>query len=171
MNFPEDLLTNADIAELLAIKAEDVPAPLNRAYRRASRRALLWTEEASVLHRDGRSLTDLPGIGPYLEKIIRKWIEISPMVPEPEKIRKNFFTRTQARAILAKKPSWAEQAKGDLQMHTLWSDGSASIKEMAEAGESRGYEYIAITDHSKASKSLAELMRKTWKNRRMKLRT
>ena len=35
--------------------------------------------------------------------------------------------------------------QGDLQMHTLWSDGSASIGEMAEAGEDRGYEYIAIT--------------------------
>jgi DNA polymerase (family 10) len=34
-------------------------------------------------------------------------------------------------------------------MHTLWSDGSASIQEMAEAGDARGYEYIDITDHSK----------------------
>jgi histidinol phosphatase-like PHP family hydrolase len=37
-------------------------------------------------------------------------------------------------------------------MHTLWSDGSASIQEMAEAGEARGYEYIAVTDHSKGLK-------------------
>ena len=34
-------------------------------------------------------------------------------------------------------------------MHTQWSDGSGSITEMVEAGEQRGYEYIAITDHSK----------------------
>jgi DNA polymerase (family 10) len=45
--------------------------------------------------------------------------------------------------------SWSNRIKGDLQMHTLWSDGSASIREMAESGEARGYEYIAITDHSK----------------------
>ena len=37
-------------------------------------------------------------------------------------------------------------------MHTLWSDGSASVQEMAEAAEVRGYEYIAITDHSKGLK-------------------
>jgi histidinol phosphatase-like PHP family hydrolase len=37
-------------------------------------------------------------------------------------------------------------------MHTLWSDGSGSIQEMAEAGNARGYEYIAITDHSKGLK-------------------
>ena len=37
-------------------------------------------------------------------------------------------------------------------MHTVWSDGSSSIQEMAEAGELRGYQYIAITDHSKGLK-------------------
>ncbi len=152
MSLPEDPLTNADIAELLAITAEEAVPPLNRAYRRASRKALLWTEEASLLYETGRSLTELPGVGPYLEKVMRRLIETSPAVPTPEEIRKQFFTRTQARAILATKPSWSEQVKGDLQMHTLWSDGSDSIQEMAEAGESRGYEYIAITDHSKGLK-------------------
>src|SRR4030081_874832 len=37
-------------------------------------------------------------------------------------------------------------------MHTLWSDGSASVQKMAEAGDARGYEYIAVTDHSKGLK-------------------
>ncbi|HVA00124.1 MAG TPA: DNA polymerase/3'-5' exonuclease PolX [Terriglobia bacterium] len=40
--------------------------------------------------------------------------------------------------------------KGDLQMHTTASDGKASVEEMAEAAKQRGYEYILITDHSKA---------------------
>lgn len=68
-------VTNSEIAELLAIAAEDAHPPLNRAFRRASRKALLWDEEAALLHQDGRSLTELPGVGPFLEKIIRKWIE------------------------------------------------------------------------------------------------
>jgi DNA polymerase (family 10) len=38
--------------------------------------------------------------------------------------------------------------KGDLHMHTTWSDGVNSIEEMAEACRKRGYRYIAITDHS-----------------------
>ena len=38
--------------------------------------------------------------------------------------------------------------KGDLHMHTRWSDGGNSIKEMALAGAQRGYEYIAVCDHS-----------------------
>lgn len=37
-------------------------------------------------------------------------------------------------------------------MHTQWSDGSATILEMAQAAKERGYEYIAITDHSKGLK-------------------
>ena len=39
--------------------------------------------------------------------------------------------------------------RGDLHMHTTESDGSKSIREMAEAAIDRGLEYIAITDHSK----------------------
>ena len=37
---------------------------------------------------------------------------------------------------------------GDLQMHSNWSDGSYSIKEMAEAARRLGYKYIAMTDHT-----------------------
>jgi DNA polymerase (family X) len=39
---------------------------------------------------------------------------------------------------------------GDLHMHTLETDGRATLEEMAEAARALGYEYIAITDHSKA---------------------
>jgi DNA polymerase (family X) len=40
--------------------------------------------------------------------------------------------------------------RGDLQMHTTASDGRNSIEEMGEAARRLGYEYIALTDHSKA---------------------
>ena len=69
MNFSEDILTNSQIAELLAIAAEDAPAPLDRAYRRASKKALLWPVEVFALLHEGRSLTELPGVGPYLNKL------------------------------------------------------------------------------------------------------
>ncbi len=39
--------------------------------------------------------------------------------------------------------------RGDLHAHTDWSDGTASIAEMAAAAKERGYEYLAITDHSR----------------------
>jgi len=38
--------------------------------------------------------------------------------------------------------------RGDLHVHTTYSDGTASIEEMARAAEAQGYEYVAITDHS-----------------------
>jgi DNA polymerase (family 10) len=40
--------------------------------------------------------------------------------------------------------------RGDLHMHTVETDGRATLEEMAEAARAHGYEYIAITDHSKA---------------------
>ncbi|GAB4112458.1 MAG: DNA polymerase/3'-5' exonuclease PolX [Candidatus Caldatribacteriota bacterium] len=44
------------------------------------------------------------------------------------------------------------QIKGDLHLHTTWSDGMHSIREMAEAAKRRGYQYIAITEHSQSLK-------------------
>jgi DNA polymerase (family 10) len=41
-----------------------------------------------------------------------------------------------------------EDIRGDLHMHSDWSDGAASIDEMIQAAVDRGYEYVALTDHS-----------------------
>ena len=46
----------------------------------------------------------------------------------------------------------ARDIRGDLQMHTRWSDGSDYAEEMARAAKVLGYEYIAITDHSQSLK-------------------
>ncbi|MHB1571960.1 MAG: PHP domain-containing protein [Solirubrobacteraceae bacterium] len=43
-----------------------------------------------------------------------------------------------------------EQVRGDLHCHTTWSDGRASVEEMARAARERGYEYLAICDHTPA---------------------
>lgn len=40
--------------------------------------------------------------------------------------------------------------RGDVHMHSDWSDGRVSLETMVEACVARGYEYMAITDHSKA---------------------
>lgn len=42
--------------------------------------------------------------------------------------------------------------KGDLHMHSKWSDGADSILEMVRAAEERGYKYVAMTDHSKGER-------------------
>jgi DNA polymerase (family 10) len=42
-----------------------------------------------------------------------------------------------------------EDIRGDLHMHSTWSDGRNTIEEMVEACAARGYEYMVISDHSK----------------------
>jgi DNA polymerase (family X) len=43
-----------------------------------------------------------------------------------------------------------DDVRGDLHCHTTWSDGRASVEEMARAALERGYEYMAICDHTPA---------------------
>lgn len=145
--------SNFDLAELLARKAETSSGILVRAFRRAARSAFLWPELARDLIATGRSLTDLQGVGPFIAKQLRAWIEEPPREEmRPPAIRRDFLTRADARVILSLNPGWAQRLRGDLQMHTGWSDGSATILEMAQAAQDRGYEYIGITDHSQGLK-------------------
>jgi DNA polymerase (family X) len=44
-----------------------------------------------------------------------------------------------------------EDMRGDFHLHTTWSDGQNSIREMIEAARRRGYQYIAITDHTQST--------------------
>jgi DNA polymerase (family 10) len=60
-----------------------------------------------------------------------------------------------------------DDIKGDLQMHSTWSDGASELDEMAKAAKERGYEYIALTDHSvsvRVANGLSEeRFRRQWK--------
>jgi len=60
-----------------------------------------------------------------------------------------------------------DDIRGDLQMHSTWSDGQASIEDMARACVERGYEYMAVTDHTQAMAMIEGLTparaRKQWK--------
>ena len=60
-----------------------------------------------------------------------------------------------------------EDIRGDLQMHSTWSDGKNSIEEMIQACIEHKYEYMALTDHSKAlpmTKGLdAKRLKQQWK--------
>jgi histidinol phosphatase-like PHP family hydrolase len=145
-------VTNGDIAELLAAEAESASYPIQRALRKAGRAAFFWPIEAGEMLRQKRSLTEFRGIGPYIEKLIRGWLGGRPRIPKREEIRRDFFTWPEAQRILEKQPEWKPKCRGDLQMHTEWSDGSGTVRSMAEAGLGKGYEYIAITDHGKRLK-------------------
>ena len=147
------MLSNTDIAELLARQAERETGILSRAFRRAARSAFLWPENVVELVAHNRSLTELRSVGPFIAKQIQRWIDKPPQLSKkiPE-IRRDFISLAQARRLLAIEPAWSKRLRGDLQMHTRWSDGSGTIAEMADAATERSYEYIAITDHSQGLK-------------------
>ncbi|WP_294954853.1 DNA polymerase/3'-5' exonuclease PolX [Sulfurovum sp.] len=67
---------------------------------------------------------------------------------EPE-LRESRGEHTAARQNRLPKLIEEDQIRGDLHMHTHYSDGHNNIKEMALAAKKREYGYIAITDHSK----------------------
>jgi putative hydrolase len=91
-----------------------------------------------------RTLTDLRGIGPktgaaivqahagevpeYLARLEESYGELVPLADDVAEFR----------ALL----------RGDLHVHSDWSDGGSPIREMAEAAIGLGHEYLALTDHS-----------------------
>ena len=65
----------------------------------------------------------------------------------PPELRKDATTLARADRGL---PRLVERGdiRGDLHMHTTWSDGAATVRRMVQAAAGRGYGYVAITDHS-----------------------
>jgi histidinol phosphatase-like PHP family hydrolase len=143
------VLRNRDLAELLSREAKTHTDHRRRALERAARAALWrWTEEAADVHARGRALTELALVGPWLATIMTRWLEDPPAVEDPPPLRAGFLTLADARQTLAANPDWMRAYRGDLQMHTTWSDGAESVEVMVAAARDRGYQYVAVTDHS-----------------------
>ncbi len=68
----------------------------------------------------------------------------------PPELRENHGEIEAAAGHQLPKLVEARQIRGDLHMHTIETDGRATLEEMAAACKDLGYEYLAITDHSKA---------------------
>ncbi len=165
-----DADTNGTIAALLRDMASVQKSTQSKwGYKRAAA-AILGLDEPieSYLLPDG-TLRKIPNIGPSSTRIILEVLRTgtSPTVeravaecPAPsivEKVesgrglRKNFLSRAQVAAALRDARLTGPQLtdyRGDLQMHSVWSDGSDSLAEIIEGCLARSYEYCAITDHS-----------------------
>jgi histidinol phosphatase-like PHP family hydrolase len=147
-------LRNRDLSELLCRAAEESTHTdqQRRALRRGGRAALRWPDEAASIVDAGRSLTELRAVGPWLARMIGDWLADPPIVPDPSPLRRGFLTRAEVAAVLCDEADAVAQVRGDLQTHTLGSDGKATVRAMAEAAAARGLAYLAITDHSKGLK-------------------
>lgn len=144
----EPPLSNRQIAELLARTAETSSGNAERALRRASRRALSWPVEAADLRAADRSLTQLVAVGPYLARRIGEWLHDPPDLLPPPAAREGFLSYAEARTVVAAHPEWEGGLRADLQLHTTYTDGGASVAEMVAAATSIGHAFVALTDHS-----------------------
>ncbi len=69
----------------------------------------------------------------------------------PPEIREDWGEIEAAQKNRLPKLITLEDMRADLHMHTVWSDGKFTVREMAEAALARGRQYICITDHSKGA--------------------
>jgi putative hydrolase len=97
-------------------------------------------DELRDLAGQGR-LGDLPGIGSSTARVIAQALDGE--VPE-------YLARLEAQAAPDAGPGAPIRAalKGDLHLHSNWSDGGATIEQMARKAAALGHEYLALTDHS-----------------------
>ena len=74
----------------------------------------------------------------------------------PPELREDAITIERAEAGLPRLVT-CDDIRGDLHMHTTWSDGAATLRRMVRAAAARGYEYVAVTDHSPSTGVVAGL--------------
>src|SRR5207247_597657 len=128
-------------------------------YKRAAS-AILALEEPieSLLQPDG-TLRKIPNIGPSSTRVILEVLQTgtSPTIERAiaesgqasdierrHDLRGHFLSRSQVLAALRNKKLIGprlEDYRGDLQMHSTWSDGSQTLADIVEAGIARGYSY------------------------------
>ncbi len=124
------------------LEAANEPSYRVRAFRNvALALERLPAGEAAERARQG-TLRVLPGVGEVLERTIAESLRGE----EPVYLRRLEATGGQPLAELG--ASLRAALLGDLHVHSEWSDGGSSIREMAETARDIGHVYIALTDHS-----------------------
>jgi putative hydrolase len=119
----------------------------------------------ALLRSDG-SLEKIPAVGPSSTRIALEVLRTGASatadkavadssraqeIHRQRALRRHFLSRSRVLEVLASpRPGIVRPSDylGDLQMHSVWSDGGASIAEHADACAARGYAYCAITDHA-----------------------
>jgi histidinol phosphatase-like PHP family hydrolase len=145
-------LHNGEIGALLLQAAAEQEGHRRLALERAGKEAWRWAEEAGDLAADGRSLTELTSVGPWVATQINEWLDEPPAAPEPDETQRDFLTYAQVRAALALDAGWEAEPHADLQIHTTDSDGRLPLPEMVTAARATGLAYMAVTDHTESLK-------------------
>jgi histidinol phosphatase-like PHP family hydrolase len=159
--------TNGLIAALLRDLAAAQESQQSRwGYKRAASAVRnLDAPIESYLQPDG-TLRKIPNVGPASTRVIMEVLTTgksetverhvsasgkTAAVAKSRELRGHFLTRAQVLAALGDatlRGPRLDQYRGDLQMHSVWSDGSQTLDDIVATGIRRGYEYSAVTDHS-----------------------
>jgi histidinol phosphatase-like PHP family hydrolase len=135
-------------------------------YRRAARAIRELDERLESLIQPDGTLGRIAGIGPaslrVIEEVLRtggsEWVERkveeSPQRDEVWKrraLRSHFLSRARVREVLEDATLSGPRRsdyRGDLQMHSTWSDGTQELRDIVDTGLAHGYTFSAVTDHS-----------------------
>jgi histidinol phosphatase-like PHP family hydrolase len=158
---------NAKVGALLRDLADVQTSQQSKwGYKRAAA-AILDLEEPleSLLQPDG-TLRKIPNVGPSSLRVIHEFLHTGRSdiveravagsakaddVARRREWRGNFLSSAQVAEVLRFQPHRGLRVRdyrGDLQMHSVYSDGRVSLAELVEGCLARGYAYCAVTDHS-----------------------
>lgn len=164
---PAGVDTNLVAAGLLRDLAAVQTEPAKTWGYKQAARAIMWLDEPlESLVEPGGGLARIPRIGPASQRVllevlatgrsalVDRAVDDSGRRAEIDRRRgwrRHFLSHARVRAVNADParpgPSLADY-RGDLQMHSTWSDGVQTLEDIVAAGRARGYGYCAITDHS-----------------------
>jgi histidinol phosphatase-like PHP family hydrolase len=165
--------TNSKIAGLLRTLASVQTSKQSKfGYARAAETIEALSDPIESYLQDNGTLRKIPQVGPSSTRVILEVLQtgtsetVAQAIAESGKaaqfekqltataeagVSTTFLSRSEVLATLKNKKlrgvSW-DDYRGDLQMHSTYSDGSQTIETIFETGISRGYEYSAVTDHS-----------------------
>lgn len=112
-----------------------------RAFQRAAA-VVESTDEGELVRRSQQgTLSELAAIGPSTASVIGDAVMQRPG-NYLQKLDSETACPPEAGSLLR------SRLRGDLHSHTLWSDGGATVREMAETAIALGHDYLAVTDHS-----------------------
>lgn len=159
--------TNATIGALLRdLAAVQTSKDSEYGYRRASSAVLNLEEPIEAFVQADGTLRKIPGIGPKSERVVREVLHAGTSalveqavagsgraddVATERALRGNFMSRAHVVDTLRGAAPGAlsrQDYRGDLQMHSTWSDGTQTLADIAEAGVAREYQFCGVTDHS-----------------------
>jgi len=113
-----------------------------KAFSAAAWSLALQRPDLEALHRDGK-LTSIEGVGAGIAKVLAELVETG---------QSRYLARLREEM---KQPTRDDESaldfksyQGDVHSHTEWSDGRATMLEMAKGAKALGYHYLGITDHS-----------------------